>query len=66
MADLFTSNPTVNAGSLTTGTPASAVTSVAGLKLYVGSTWVEKPLKAYIGGTWVSKPLKFYSGGTWQ
>lgn len=64
MADLFSHNPTINAGSLTTGSPASAVTSVAGLKVY-GGTWQMKSLKYHNGAAWVAKPLKRHNGSIW-
>lgn len=64
MADLFTSNPSINAGSLTTGIPTSAVTSVAGLKVNSG-TWVMKSLKKHNGTEWVAKPLKRHNGSIW-
>lgn len=36
------------------------------VKVYNGSTWVEKPVKVYNGSTWVEKPLKYYTGSAWE
>jgi hypothetical protein len=67
MADLYSSNPTINAGALTSGIPASSpVTTLAGLKVYLGGSWIEKPVKVYLGGVWVEKPLKRFNGSSWQ
>lgn len=65
MADLFTSNPTINAGFITTGIPTAASSSGGGIKAYVGGLWVEKPLKIFTGGSWGAKPLKRYNGAAW-
>ena len=62
---LYTINPSVNSGFITTGSATESGGTIAGLKFNSAGTWVMKPLKAFIGGTWVTKPLKFNSGGTW-
>jgi hypothetical protein len=64
MADLFSHNPTINAGSLTTGSPVTAALGVAGLKFNNG-TWTMKSLKKHNGSLWVAKPVKHHNGSAW-
>ncbi len=65
MSDLFTSNPLINVGFITTGVPVSAVLSIGGLKVYMSGSWNTKQIKIYSGSSWVAKPIKRYNGSTW-
>jgi hypothetical protein len=62
---LYSHNPLINVGFLTTGTPTAAASSTNGLKAYMGGAWLEKPLKIYTGGAWLAKPIKRYNGTGW-
>ncbi len=35
------------------------------VKVYLGGSWVTKPLKVYNGSSWVEKKVKHYNGSTW-
>jgi hypothetical protein len=38
---------------------------VAGVKVWTGSAWVEKPAKVWSGSAWTQKPVKTWSGSAW-
>lgn len=57
-------------GTLTlTGWPAGLVYSVsgvtAGVNVWMGSGWVEKPAKVWTGAAWMQKPVKVWNGSAW-
>lgn len=46
-----------------TVTPYS--TPIAGIKVYDGTNWAEKPVKVWDGSQWVQKPVKRWDGSVW-
>lgn len=36
------------------------------VKVWNGTTWVEKPAKVYIGGVWTPKPVRHWDGAKWS
>ncbi len=59
------------------GTGGSALRSVPGdalrgaptllglIKVWLGSSWIEKPVKVWTGSGWVQKPAKVWDGSQW-
>ena len=36
------------------------------VEVWLGTSWVRKPLKVWNGSAWVIKPLKYWNGTTWS
>jgi hypothetical protein len=47
-------------------TPSPPNEETAGIKVYSGSEWLEKPVKVYSGSEWVEKPVKVFDGTSWE
>jgi hypothetical protein len=52
------------------GTPAALIKEpseevLAGIKVWTGSAWVEKPIKVWTGSVWTQKPTKVWNGSAW-
>jgi hypothetical protein len=43
----------------------TAPSGVAGVKVWMGSAWVEKPAKVWTGSAWTAKPVKTWNGSAW-
>jgi hypothetical protein len=37
----------------------------AGVNVWSGSAWVDKPVKVWSGSAWVTKPVKTWNGSAW-
>lgn len=68
MSDLYTNNPTRNAGVLTTHDPTTTQGgggATGEVKYWTGSVWTAKPVKYWTGSQWITKPLKRWNGSQW-
>jgi hypothetical protein len=52
---------TVSLGDVT----VSTVQAMAGVGVWSGTAWVEKPVKVWNGSAWVQKPVKHWDGSSW-
>ncbi len=43
----------------------AAISNGGRIKVWLGSSWVEKPIKEWTGAAWVQKPLKVWNGTVW-
>lgn len=67
MADFVTHNPATAAGVISTGSVVeSAPSGTSRLKVYLGGSWISKPIKVFLGGSWVEKTLKYHNGSAWD
>jgi hypothetical protein len=47
------------------GAVSVATAAMAGVGVWNGSAWVEKPVKVWNGSAWVQKPVKHWDGSSW-
>lgn len=51
------------AGTYLASPPVAA--GIAGVKVWSGSAWADKPAKVWSGSAWVQKPVKTWNGTSW-
>jgi hypothetical protein len=49
----------------TVGSVSVATAAMAGVGVWNGSAWVERPVKVWNGSAWVQKPVKHWDGSSW-
>lgn len=47
------------------GTVTVATAAMAGVGVWNGSAWVDKPVKVWTGSVWAQKPVKTWNGSAW-